>query len=78
MIPLKLKPVPLVAICEIVIALAPELVRASETVLLVEVCTVPKLMLVGLATTDPEEVTPFPVICTAREVQVQLPFVAYL
>lgn len=62
LIPLKLKPVPLAIICEIVIALLAEFVRVSEEVLTVEVCTGPKLMLVGVAKSEPDEVVPFPVI----------------
>jgi hypothetical protein len=60
LIPLKPKPVPVAKICAMVRAPVPEFVRVSETVLTVEVCTVPKRMLVGFATREPKEVDPFP------------------
>lgn len=47
--PLKLKPVPLVVIWEIVRAEPPEFVRVSESVWLLPVATLPKLRLVGFA-----------------------------
>ena len=62
--PLKLKPAPLGAICEMVrAAAAPELLRVSESVFLDPGCTEPKLKLVGfevscpLATAVPESAT---------------------
>jgi hypothetical protein len=58
-IPLKLKPLPLGVICEIVRADPPELVSVCETVLVLPVVTFPKLWLVGLAATSPG-ITPVP------------------
>ena len=63
MMPLKLKPAPLGAICEMVRAATPELLRVSESVFLDPGCTEPKFKLVGfevscpLATAVPESVT---------------------
>ena len=61
--PLKLKPAPLRAICEMVRAAAPELPRVSERVFLDPGGTEPKFKLVGfgvscpLATAVPESTT---------------------
>jgi hypothetical protein len=49
--PLKLKPVPLGAICKMVRAAVPELLRRSESVFLDPVWTEPKFKLVGFAVT---------------------------
>ncbi len=59
LIPLKLKPVPLAVICEMVSAEPPAFVSVCESVLLVPVPTFPKLRLVGLAVRSPG-VTPVP------------------
>ena len=61
--PLKLKPAPPSAICEIVRAAAPELLRVSESIFLDPGCTEPKFRPVGLevscplATAVPESAT---------------------
>lgn len=78
LIPLKLKPVPVVTICEIVMAVDPTFVTVSEAVLLMDVCTVPKLMLPGFATSEPEDVVAVPVSGTIRDVNTQLPCFKYL
>jgi hypothetical protein len=64
-IPLKLKPVPLGVICEIVRADPPVFVSFSATVELLPVVTFPKLRLVGLAANCPGRV-PVPVDGTVR------------
>jgi hypothetical protein len=63
--PLKLKLVPCGAICEMVRAAVPELLRLSESVFLDPVCTEPKFMLVGFAVTCPPP-APLPVSATLR------------
>lgn len=52
-IPLRLKPVPLTATCEIVTLVPPVLVKVSESAWWVFVCTVPKFRLVGFAPNAP-------------------------
>jgi len=49
LMPVKLKPVPLGAICEMVRADPPELVSVWESVLLLAAATFPKLRLLGFA-----------------------------
>lgn len=59
-IPLRVKPVPLIPICEIVTDEPPLLVNVSARAWLVPVCTVPKFKLAGLGD-NPPAVTPVPV-----------------
>jgi len=54
-IPFSVKPVPLIATCEIVTAEPPVLVTVSDRAWLVPVCTVPKFRLVGFAPSAPTE-----------------------
>jgi hypothetical protein len=58
-IPLKLNPVPLAVICEIVRAVPPEFVSFSARVDVLPVVTFPKLRFVGLAASWPD-VAPVP------------------
>ena len=60
---MKLKPVPLAAICEMVTADPPEFVSVWESVLLLAAATFPKLRLLGFAASTagvPAGVTPMP------------------
>lgn len=52
-IPLSVKPVPLIAICETVTVALPALVTVCDSGRLVPVCTVPKFRLAGLAPNVP-------------------------
>jgi hypothetical protein len=58
-VPLKLKPVPLIPTCEIVTLEPPLFVTVSDRVCLFDTCTLPKLRLVGFAPSVPA-VTPVP------------------
>src|SRR6266550_1918613 len=67
--PVKLKPVPLGAICEMVRAEPPELVSVWESVLLLAAATFPKLRELGFALRtagDPGGVTPVPERATSK------------
>lgn len=83
MIPLTLNPDPVAEACVIVTLDPPELVKVSDAVWLVPVCTLPKLTLAGLAVSDPAA-TPVPESEMEREgfaallVTVRLPLVAPL
>ncbi len=70
-IPLRVKPVPLIATCEIVTDEPPLLVRVSARGWLVPVCTVPKFKLDGFGD-NPPAVTPVPVSGTVTELSVAL------
>jgi hypothetical protein len=65
-IPLKLNPVPLAVICEMVTAVPPEFVSFSARVDVLPVVTLPKLRLVGLAAIWPG-LAPVPDSGTLRE-----------
>jgi hypothetical protein len=51
-----------VVICDIVIAELPEFVTISDRAFVVEICTVPKFSVVGLAVREPAFVVPVPSI----------------
>lgn len=65
-IPLRVKPVPLIATCEMLTDEPPLLVKVSDRGWLVPVCTVPKSKLDGFGN-KPPPVTPVPVSGTVTE-----------